>query len=336
MPPTSTTQRGYLRHNAQVMTAPAPRRALGTALVVLGAVLFIVNAGVSRVALRHGIDSAQLTSLRVTGTFVALLLLALVVERSALRVPRGRSAWVVVAMGILGVAALQFFYFVAIDRLTIGLALLLEYQAPFLVALWARYVQRAQVSSRLWWGLGLAVAGLAAATEAWRGASFDTIGLAAGFGAAVTFAAYFLLGEEAQTEMSSVSVMLWAFGVGAVVLNVAAPVWRVDVDLGAHVSLLGALDHLSAPLWLVVVWVVLLGTLAPFGVELVALRHIPATTVTAIAMLEPVGAAALGWAWFAESLSLVASVGCVTVVVGILLAQSSRTEDHPDDPVPLT
>ncbi|MBE7325977.1 DMT family transporter [Nocardioides sp. Y6] len=311
------------------------RRSLGIILVVAGALLFILNSGVSRVALRQGISSLELTSLRITGTAVALLLVALLARRSALRPPRGREVVVVLGLGLFGVAALQFFYFVAIDRLTISLALLLEFQAPFLVALWAKFVQRDDVSARLWWGLGLAVIGLAMATEAWRGASFDTLGVLAGLLAAAAFAAYFLLGEQAQTTMSSLGTMLWSFAVAAVVLNVVQPSWSVDADLGAHVSLLGTLDHLSLPLWTVVTSVVLLGTLLPFGLELAALRFIPATTVTAIAMLEPVGAAALGWAWHEEALGAVAVIGCILVVTGILLAERSRG-DHPADPVALT
>ena len=56
------------------------------------------------------------------------------------------------------------------------------------------------------------------------------------------------------------------------------------------------------------------GTLLPFGVELAALRHLPATTVTMVAMLEPIGVAVLGWVWFYESLDAVALVGGVAVV----------------------
>ena len=67
-----------------------------------------------------------------------------------------------------------------------------------------------------------------------------------------------------------------------------------------------------------------LGTLLPFGVELLALRHLRATTVTMVAMLEPVGVSALGWLWFNEELGAVALIGGVAVVVGIMLAQSAR------------
>lgn len=311
------------------------QRGVGVTLVVVGACLFVLNSGVSRVALRSGISSLELTSIRISGTCLALALVALLLRRSALRPPRGREIAVIIGLGLFGVVALQFFYFVAIDRLTISLALLLEFQAPFLVALWAKFVQGNEVTARLWWGLGMAMIGLAMATEVWRGATFDTVGVLAGLFAAGAFAAYFLLGEKAQTTMSSLGTMLWAFVVAAVAINLAAPVWRIDADVTEQVSLLGTLEHLSVPLWTVLTSVVLLGTLLPFGLELAALRFIPATTVTAIAMLEPVGAAALGWAWHEEALGTVAVIGCFLVVAGILLAERSRAE-HPADPVALT
>ncbi len=62
----------------------------------------------------------------------------------------------------------------------------------------------------------------------------------------------------------------------------------------------------------------------PFGVELQALRHLPATTVTMVAMLEPVGVSALGWWWFSETLGVVAVIGGLAVVLGIVLAQTAR------------
>src|SRR3954470_18759917 len=150
--------------------------ALGLGLVVLGAVLFVQNAGVSRVALRAGVDPTSLTTTRVTGTVLVLLVVAAVFRRDALRPPRGRLAVLLVAHGLFGVAALQWTYFVAIDRLPVGMALLLEYQAPLLVALWARFGQHERVHPRLWLGLVLAIGGLAAATEVWKGAKFDGMG----------------------------------------------------------------------------------------------------------------------------------------------------------------
>jgi drug/metabolite transporter (DMT)-like permease len=310
--------------------------AFGVGLVVLGATCFTINAGVSRVALRAGVDPAMLTTIRVTCTFLALALVALVFRRSALSPPRGRMLVLVVVHGLVGVAALQWTYFVAIDRLPVGMALLLEYQAPVLVALWARFGQREQVRPRLWLGLVLAVGGLAAATEVWEGAKFDGIGVLAGLAAAVCFAGYFLIGEAGVASLDPLRVIIWSFGVATVALNVASPITTFDGSLGEHVSLLGALDDVGVPLWLVLGWVVVLGTLVPFFAELIALSFIRATTVTVIALLEPIGVSALGWAWFHESLGPVAILGCVAVVAGIVIAQSARGSHLEVEPPTLT
>jgi drug/metabolite transporter (DMT)-like permease len=298
---------------------------LGLALVVLGAALFIQNAGVSRVALRGGVDPLTLTTLRVTGTFLVLLAVAAVFRRDALRPPRGRLGLLLVVHGLVGVAALQWTYFVAIDRLPVGMALLLEYQAPILVALWARFLQHEQVRPRLWLGLALAWGGLAAATGIWRGLTLDLVGILGGLGAAVCFAAYFLIGEHGVARLDPMRVILWSFLCATVGLNVVHPASSLPAGLlDDRVTLLGRLAGHTAPVWAVLAWIVVVGTVLPFAVELMALRHLRATTVTMVAMLEPIGVSALGWIWFAESLDAVAVAGGVAVVAGIAIAQSAR------------
>lgn len=308
-------------------TAPVVTRnpAIGFALVISGALLFIVNAGVSRVALRAGVDPVSLTTVRVTGTLVVLLVLAGLFHRDALRPPPGRLGVLIVVHGLVGVAALQWTYFVAIDRLPVGMALLLEYQAPILVALWARFAQKEAVRHRMWVGLALAVTGLGAATGIWEGARFDLVGILAGLGAAVCLATYFLVGEHGVGALDPLRVILWSFLVATVALNLVSPITGVSADLlRKETSLLGALAGYTAPVWALLAWVIVLGTLLPFGVELFALRHLRATTVTMVAMLEPIGVVALGWVWFFELLDEVAILGCFVVVGGIVLAQSAR------------
>ena len=310
---------------------------LGIALVVLSALCLIQNAGVSRVVLRAGLSPALLTTSRVTFTFLVLLVLAMLFRRTALVPPRGRLLLLLVLHGSVGVAALQWTYFVAIDRLTVSMALLLEYQAPVLVALWARLVQKEATHPRLWLGLALAVFGLALATEVWNGASFDTVGVLAGIGAALTFSAYFLIGEAGVADLAPMRVIVWSFGVAAVCMNLFAPLTGLDRDLlDDQASMLGALAHLHAPVWALLVWIVLVGTLAPFGLFLLALTRASATTVTTVAMLEPIGVTALGWVWFGETLGVVAVIGCFAVVAGIVIAQSARAPHVEVEPPAIT
>ena len=297
----------------------------GLTLVVVAALLFVQNAGASRVVLRAGVDPASLTTLRVTGTVLVLVAAAAIFRRDALRPPRGRLALLIVVHGLVGVAALQWTYFVAIDRLPVGMALLLEYQAPLLVALWARFAQHEQVRRQLWLGLGLAWGGLALATGIWRGLSFDMVGVVAGLGAAVCFATYFLVGEHGVGLLDPLRVIVWSFLVAAAALNVVHPLSEVGRGVvGSSTSLLGRLGDLSAPVWLLLLWVVVAGTVLPFGLELLALRHLSATVVTMVAMLEPIGVSALGWLWFSETLGPVELAGGVAVVAGIVLAQGAR------------
>src|SRR3712207_5819127 len=131
----------------------------------------------------------------------------------------------------------------------------------------------------------------------------SVLGLLAGLAAAVCFATYFLVGEHGVSRVDPVRVVLWSFGIAAAAMNLATPVWTFPTDvLGEPVPLLGRLGEVSglatAPGTLLVAWVVVLGTLLPFAVTLAAMRHLSASVVTMVAMLEPVGVAVLGWAWF--------------------------------------
>jgi drug/metabolite transporter (DMT)-like permease len=120
-------------------------------------------------------------------------------------------------------------------------------------------------------------------------------------------------------------VILWSFLCATVGLNVVHPVSSLPAGLlDDRVPLLGRLAGHAAPVWAVLAWIVVVGTVLPFAVELMALRHLRATTVTMVAMLEPIGVSALGWIWFAESLDAVAVAGGVAVVAGIAIAQSAR------------
>ncbi|MFT4187407.1 MAG: DMT family transporter [Aeromicrobium sp.] len=297
---------------------------VGYTLVVGAAALFSLNAGVSRIPMRSGTDVESFTSVRITGAFVMFALIALLTERTAFRLPRGRHLALVLGLGLFGVAGLQGFYNLAIDRLPLSVALLVEYLGPVWVVLWVRFGRRTPVHASMWPALGLALIGLALVGRVWDGLTVDGIGLLGALAAGLCFAVYFLLGEHDAAPMTPLSVILWAFVVAAVTTNLLWPVWQAD-QLGVDASMLGRLDHLTVPAWAATAFVVALGTTVPFSLLLLALRHLPATVVSVVAMLEPAGAVLVGWLWFAEALDLVQVSGVLLVLVGVVLAQTSRT-----------
>jgi drug/metabolite transporter (DMT)-like permease len=189
----------------------------------------------------------------------------------------------------------------------------------------------------MWLGIGFALGGLALVAEVWQGLTLDTIGVLAALAAALSLATYFLIGEHSVSVDPPLHVLTKAFVVAAVLWNVLAPVTRLwDEGLGSSESLGGELASLHAPLWLLVCWLVLLGTVVPFFTELSALRYLSATVVVLIGMLEPVGATVLGWLWFNESLTVVQVLGIAGVLAGIAFAQTARTPPRkPVQPIPV-
>jgi drug/metabolite transporter (DMT)-like permease len=315
------------------MTTPRPR--LGLALVLCGSALFILNAGVSRVIIRSGVDPATFTTVRVTGSALIFALWTACWRRQSLYLPRGRELLVLIGLGLAGVALLQWTYFVAVQRLPVGVALLLQFTAPVLVALWSRVVRKEAVRNRMWVAIGLSFVGLAVIAQVWEGMILDPVGVLAGFGAAIFMATYFLLGEHGVNTQDPMTVIVWAFLIAALALNIVHPVTNLSVGVaGTSTSLLGSLSGLSAPVWALIAWVIVMGTVVPFGLELYALQHLPATLVIMVAMLEPVGVNVLGWVWLDETLSPVQILGGVAVVTGIVLAQTARRQVE-REPVPI-
>jgi len=305
--------------------APTDRRALrGYLMVSAAAILFAVNGTVSKVILASGLSSPRLAQVRSTGAFAVLLLAIALARPHLLRVTRRELAFLAV-FGVVGLASVQVFYFLAIHRLAIGIALLIQYLAPLLVALWARFAMHEAVRRRIWGALVLALAGLALMVQLWRGVELDGLGVTYALIATVAFAVYLLLAERAVSRRDAISVSCYGFLFAALFWSIVQPWWSFPGAVpGRNVSLLGHLAGVHLPVWVLMTWMVLLGTIVPFGLVVGALRHVSATRVGIVAMLEPVAATVVAYGWLAESLSAVQIAGGLVVLAGILLAQSAR------------
>jgi drug/metabolite transporter (DMT)-like permease len=300
-----------------------PRPALGYAMVAVAATLFAVNGTVSKVVLGSGISSGELTEVRCAGALVGMALIALATRPGSLRLGLGELR-LVAALGV-GLALVQWSYFFAIHRLEIGIALLLQYLAPILVALWARFVFHEAVRRRIWAALALSLAGLTLIVEIWHGGSLSGAGVAASLLAALTYAAYVLIAERGVRRRDPISLSAWGFFFATVFWTVAAPWWSFPAGrVDDRVSLLGNLASRHLPVWALLLWVVVLGAIVPFGLIVGALRHISATRAGITAMLEPVVAIVVAWAWLGESLDGAQLSGAVLTLFGIGLAQSAR------------
>jgi drug/metabolite transporter (DMT)-like permease len=300
------------------------RPVLGYAMVLAATCMWGINGTVSKGILGAGLSSPRLTEVRSTGAALALGLALLLAQPWRLRVRRSELRFLVM-FGILGLALVQWLYFFAIHRLEIGIALLIQYLAPVLIALWARFVAKERVRRRIWVALILALAGLSLVVELWQGVSVDTLGTIAAIGAAVAFALYILLAERAVGLRDPVSLLCLGFAIAAVFWAVVQPWWSFPAGvIDDEVRLDGALLATTAPVWLLMVTMIVVGTILPFLLLVGALRHISATRVALTAMFEPVAGALVAYAWLGEELSSLQITGGAIVLAGILIAQSAR------------
>jgi drug/metabolite transporter (DMT)-like permease len=298
---------------------------LGYAMAAVAAVLWGVNGGVSKTILATGLSSERLAQVRSLGAALGLVAILAVTAPGRLRLSR-RELPYVVTFGVGGLAFVQFFYFLAIHRLAIGIALLVEYLAPLLVALWARFVQRAPVRRRIWVALGLALTGLGLIVNVFGGGeTLSTSGIAFALGGAFAYALYVLLAEHVVGDRDPVSLLAWGFLFASVFWAVVVPLWSFPGHrLTASASLGGNLASHHVPVWALAAWMIALGTIAPFFLLVSALRHVSATTAGIVAMLEPVVGALVGWVWLQESLGGVQLAGAAVVLAAIGLAQTAR------------
>lgn len=301
------------------------RPALGYAMVLTAATLWALNGAVSKVILQSGgVSSERLTEVRATGAFLLLFAVLLVWRRSTLRVTLRELPFLAV-FGVAGLAFVAWFYFVAIERLEIGIALLIQYVAPVLVALYARYVLHEPVRRRIWAALALALIGLALLLQLWQGLVLDGIGVLASIGAAITFALYILMADRGIRRRTSSSLLAYGFLFAALFWAVVQPWTSFPWDLlDDSVSLLGRLESYELPVWLLMAWMVVLGTIVPFGLLVAALRHVSPTRAGILAMFEPVAGTVIAYAWLQEELDTVQLVGAAVVLCGIGLAQTAR------------
>lgn len=300
------------------------RTALGYTMVASAAALFAVNGSVSKVVLDSKLSSLELAQLRATCAALGLLAFLLVFARPKLRVSR-RELLFLLAFGIVGVALVQWLYFVAIHNLPVGVALLIEFTAPLFVALFARFVYRELIRRRIWVAVVLCLSGLALVVEVWAGVAFSTVGVTAALCGAFGLTAYMLLAEHQRRERDAVSLTFYGFLFATLLWAVVQPLWQFPWDrLDDAVSLQGNLAEYTAPIWLLIGFIVVVGTMVTFSLLNGGLRHISATRASIVATLEPVIATVVAWLWLGETFGAAQLVGGGIVLAGIFIAQTAR------------
>jgi len=295
-----------------------PRRTgRGTVLVVFASLTFGTSGPLAKPAMDAGLSPQEVASIRIGLAALVLLAVVAVWRPGLLRVRR--SDWrLLTAYGLIGVAGVQLLYFAGVTRIPIGIAMLLEFTSPVLVALWVRFVRRTVLPARMWVGTILAMAGLAMVVQVWDGLRLDALGLLAGIGAALCAAAYFLIGEHGASTLEPLGLVTWGMVIGAVAIFVLAPPWSWHYDLfGAPATIGGG----QVPVWALLLSCAVVSTALAYLLSISALRDLPANVASVLALIEPVVATGLAWLLLGQALTAVQLAGAAVLLTGATVVQ---------------
>ena len=257
------------------------------------------------------IDPLILSQSRVTLS-LAVLLPVLLMRRgaSALRVP-ARDLLRFFLLGILGVAASNYLYYLAIQRTNVATAIILQYTAPVWVLLYTVARRAQKPSLRRIAAVALAVAGCALAVG-FVGAGalrLDAIGVTAALLAAFAFAFYNVGGHSVLARYDRWKVLLWVLAAASVFWIFVNPPWKI------------AAAHYSREQWEFMLVFSLVSVLGPFSCYFAGLQHLEPTSAIVASCLEPVFSILIAALVLGELVRPTQTLGIILVLAAIVLIQ---------------
>lgn len=269
------------------------------------------------------LGAALLVRMGVAGLILSpALFLAIRRQRSFLR----RHWRLLLGFGLMPVLGCQLFFFSAMQRMPVAVALLIQYLAPVMLVgfVWLR--TRKAPSALVLWGSAVAIVGLVLVVDI-SGASFDLIGTLLALAAAVCVCAYFVISERAGDDLPPLALAAGGLLVGAGfmaifvvsgILPFAAP--AIDVTLAG----------VEVPWFVPLLWVAAVGTTLGYALGVMAVPRIGSRVASFVGLSEVLFALGFAWLFLGEVPAPIQFVGGALILLGVVLVRlDSQSAGNP-------
>lgn len=262
---------------------------------------------------------------------------ALVLTVPALLALRGRwsllrsNLRLVLAVGLFAVAGCQLAYFLAVERVSVGVAVLLQYSGVVVVVLWTwlRHGQRPSAVTAA--GVVGAVVGLLLVLDLLGGARVDPLGVTWGLLSAVGLAVYYLVSARSDGALPPLVTAWGGLAVGATVLGAAALVGLVPWRSGtADVELAGRTLSWVVP----VLGLSLVAAALSYAAGIAAIRRLGSRLASFVGLTEVLFAVLLAALALGQVPGPAQLVGGLVVLAGIVAVRVGEGPAVDVDPVP--
>ena len=298
---------------------------LGLGLALGSSAAFATSGAFAKPLLLGGWSPGAVVALRISIAAAVLLVPAVLSLRGRWTALR-RNGPLVVGYGLTGVAGCQLAYFEAVSRLSVGVALLLEYLAPVLIVGWL-WVRHGHTPRRLTVaGVVLALAGLALVLDLTGGMRLSVGGVAWGLGAAIFLVLYFFITASVDDALPPIALAGAGLVVGAGALWSAALVGVLDLRRGAATVEVGSS---LVPWWMPVLVISLVAAALAYVTGVAAVRLLGAKVSSFVALTEVLFAVGFAWLVLAELPTPVQLAGGVLVVAGLVAVRADEARGGP-------
>jgi drug/metabolite transporter (DMT)-like permease len=219
------------------------------------------------------------------------------------------------ALGVLGVAASNYFYYLAIQQTNVATAIIVQYTAPVWVLLYLVVRRRQKATAQRLPAVALAVTGVALVIGRFGGFALDRLGVLAALLAAFSFAFYNISAHNILARYDHWMVLLYTTFTASLFWIVVNPPSRI------------AAAHHSPAQWFFLLLFSLLSVLAPFSFYFAGLRHLEPTRAIVVSCLEPVFSIVIAAIVLGEILRPLQTVGIVLVLAAIMVAQMGKASE---------
>ena len=267
----------------------------------------------------HPIDPLILSQTRTSFSLLVLLpILAARRGRRGIALP-ARDLVQCLILGMLGVAASNYFYYVAIQKTSVAIAIIVQYTAPVWVLLYVVARGQQRLSLQKVAAVAVAVAGIAL-TIGIIGAKpssplhLDFYGFIAAWLASFSFAFYNVGGHRILARYDRWRVLVWTLTSAAIFWLFVNPPWKI------------ASVHYTLPQWTFLFVFSMISVLGAFSLYFLGLQHLEPTRAIIASCLEPVFSILLAAAFLSEGVRPVQTLGIVLVLAAIVIVQLPRAD----------
>lgn len=305
------------RSRSRGATRPA---VAGVWIALFSSAVFGISGSFATSLLEAGWSSGAAVAARMFGAFLVLLVPTVLALRG--RWSSLASNWKpILLFGLFGVGVCQFAYFQAVSRLSVGVALLLEYMAPVLIvlALWvhSRRVPRGLTIA----GTLLSLGGLVLVLDLAGAQRVDPIGVLWGLGAAVGLAVYFFVTAKANESLPPLVLATGGLLVGALLMLLlgATRLLPFTATFGP-VGFAG----FETPWWVALAGLVIVATVLAYVSGIMAARALGSKVASFISLTEVLFAVLWAWLLLGQMPAPVQLLGGLAIVGGVLLVRADE------------